>query len=203
MHAAGPVLVCRWPEQPALPRRGRAVLVRVATAQARPAARRALREVLRQVLAAWSGLPAGQLPLEETPRGPIWRGQLRGETLDISLSYATDEGWIGLIRGGSIGVDVTSVAPLAEAEDVARYYLGPSAAADIRAAVNPARALASAWTERESRLKCLKQGLVEWSAAQAETEAACLCHELVFNDDLVGAVSVAPPLRSARHLLSY
>jgi 4'-phosphopantetheinyl transferase len=159
--------------------------------------------VLRQVLAAWSGLPPGQLPLEETPRGPVWRGRLCGETLDISLSYATDEGWIGLIRGGWIGVDVTSVTPLAEAEAVARHYLGPSAAAGIRAAVNPARALASAWTERESRLKCLKQGLTEWSAPQAETEAVCLCHELAINDHLVGGVCVAPPLRIVQHLLSY
>ena len=58
--------------------------------------------------------------------------------LDISLSYGAGEGWIGLIRGGWIGVDVAGAAPLAEAEDVARLYLGPAATAEIRAAVEPA-----------------------------------------------------------------
>ena len=148
-----------------------------------------VRAVLRQVLTGWSGLPPGQLPLEETPRGPVWRGQLRGLSLDISLSYGAEEGWIGLIRGGWIGIDVTSAAPLAEAESVARCYLGPLAVAAIRAAANPAREFAIAWTEREARLKCLKQGLVEWTALQAEMEAECLCHKLLWSDRVIGAVS--------------
>jgi 4'-phosphopantetheinyl transferase len=189
MHASGPVLVCRWPEPPGLPPPGQAVLVRVATAQARPpSSRRELRDVLRQVLAAWSGLPAGQLPLEETPRGPVWSGPLGGESLDVSLSYGEEEGWIGLIRGGWIGIDVAGVAPLHDAEDVAQCYLGPLAAARIRAAAHPARAFAIAWTEREARLKCLKQGLTEWTAAQAETEAECHCHRLLLPGRVVGAV---------------
>jgi len=189
MPAAEPTLICHWPQQPALPPCGQAVLVRVVSPQPRWAARRELRAVLRQVLAAWSGLPPGQLPLEETPRGPIWRGQLRGETLDISLSYGTEEGWLGLIRGGWIGVDTMSVEPFAEAENVARYYLGPVAAAGIRKAADPARAFAAAWTQREARLKCLKRGLVEWTATQAQTEAECLCHPLVLSDRVIGAVT--------------
>jgi phosphopantetheinyl transferase len=198
MLASGPVRVYRWPEQPALPRRGQPVLLRIAAPQARLAARSELRAVLRRVLAAWSGLPPGRLPLEETPRGPIWPGQLHGETLDVSLSYGTDEGWIGLIRGGRIGIDVTSAAPLPEAEDVARWYLGPLAAADIRAAAHPARALAVAWAEREARLKCLKRGLVEWTPVEAETEAECLCHKLFFSDHLIGAVSWKQAVGSRR-----
>ncbi len=188
MHTAETTLIYQWPRQPALPPRGHAVLVRIATPQPRQAARGKLRAVLRQVLAAWSGLPPGQLPLEETPRGPVWRGQVQGEMLDISLSYSTEEGWVGLIRGGWIGVDVVSVAQFAEADNVARYYLDPLAAAGIRGAANPALAFAAAWTEREARLKCLKQGLLEWTATQAATEAQCLCHNLVLSDHLIGAV---------------
>jgi 4'-phosphopantetheinyl transferase len=189
MHASGPVMVYVWPEQPTLPPRGQVVLVRVAVAEARDVARRELRAVLRRVLAAWTGLAPGQLPLEETPRGPVWRGLLEGLPLDISLSYSPDEAWIGFLRGGWIGIDVSSAAAFAEVEDVARHYLAPVVAAGIRATAHPARAFAVAWTERESRLKCLKQGLVEWTAGQAEREAECLCHRLRFSDRLVGAVS--------------
>ena len=185
---AGPVLVYRWPEQPAILPQGQAAIVRIATSPAHPAARREVRAVLRQVLAAWSGLPQEQLPLEETPRGPVWPGQLGGLTLDISLSYGAGEAWIGLVRGGWIGVDVASASPLAEAEDVARLYLGPAATAEILAAAAPARAFAIAWTQREARLKCFKQGLVEWTAEQAEIEAQCHCHRLLLDDDVIGAV---------------
>jgi 4'-phosphopantetheinyl transferase len=189
MQAAERILICQWPKRPALPRPGRAVLVRIATPQPRENARHKLRAVLRQVLAAWSGRPPEDLPLTETPCGPIWQGEIGGEPLDINLSYGTDEGWAGLIRGGRIGVDVASVTQFAEADIVARDYLGASTAADIRRAANPALAFATAWTEREARLKCLKGSLVEWTAAQAEREAECLCRNLVLNNDLVGAVS--------------
>ena len=75
---------------------------------------------MRQVLAAWSGLPPEQLPLAETSRGPVWRGQLGGHDLDISLSYAEGEGWIGLRCAGRIGVDVMQIQNFPEAEAVAR-----------------------------------------------------------------------------------
>jgi 4'-phosphopantetheinyl transferase len=189
MQAVEPLLICRWPERPALPPPGRAVLVQIATPQPREAARHKLREVLVQVLSAWSSLPSEELLLKETPCGPVWQGEICGESLDISLSYGTEEGWVGLIRGGRIGVDVTVVTKFAEMDSVAQYYLGDLIAADIRRAANPTHAFAAAWTERESRIKCLKRNLVEWTAAQAESEAQCLCHNLVFNDALVGAVS--------------
>lgn len=189
MPAAGSTSICQWPRRPALPPRGQAVLVRVAVPATRPAARHALRAVLRQVLAAWSGLPPEQLPLAETPRGPVWQGQLGGEPLDISLSYSASEGWIGLIRGGWIGVDVMSAEPFAELDSVSRRFLDPAAAAAIRGAADPALAFATAWTEREARLKCLKRALVEWTATQAQAEAECSCHKLVFGVHLAGAVS--------------
>jgi 4'-phosphopantetheinyl transferase len=181
--------IYQWPEQPELPPRGQPVLVRVATPRPHEAPRRELRAALRQVLAAWSGLPPEKLPLAETPCGPRWQGELCGETLDINLSYGPGEGWMGLIRDGRIGVDVAAVAPFAEAVLVARNYLGELSVAEIRQAPSPALAFAIAWTQRESRLKCLKQGLTEWSLLQAEREAHCRCRTLIISDELVGAVS--------------
>jgi hypothetical protein len=49
-------------------------------------------------------------------------------------------------------------------------------------------AFAAAWTEREARLKCLKRGLIEWNADDAQAEAECVCRRLILCERLVGAV---------------
>jgi 4'-phosphopantetheinyl transferase len=163
------------------------VLVRVRTSAARPAARLELRAALREILARWSGLPDSDLPLRETRCGPAWQGKLQGQTLDISLSYAGGEGWIGLLRSLWIGVDVMRAEPMPDIADVARHYLGPL----LEPALSTA-AFAAAWTEREARLKCLKRDLTEWSPAQARIESACVVQRLMFENGLIGAVAVAP-----------
>jgi 4'-phosphopantetheinyl transferase len=118
----------------------------------------------------------------------VWRASLGKATLDISLSYVATEGWIGLLRGGRIGVDVMEAERFAELEGVAQSFLNPEAAADIRGAADPALTFAAAWTEREARLKCLKRGLSEWTAGDAQAEAECACRRLVLGQRLVGAV---------------
>jgi 4'-phosphopantetheinyl transferase len=182
-----------WPERPLLPPCGVPLVVRVNVDARRPVARLELRAALRELLAEWSGLTPDLLPLAEAPRGPIWLGALAGETLDISFSYAGREGWIGLIRGGSIGVDVMSVdlirgdaVPTFEIDSLARLYLGPAAAAAIRAASNPPLAFATAWTLREASLKCLKRGLDEWT--EADADIPCHGQTLAGDDGLIGAV---------------
>jgi phosphopantetheinyl transferase len=164
---AAPKMMFHWPEIPAPPPPGQPVVIRVVTAPPRRMARRELRIVLRQILAAWSRLSLEQLPLRETPRGPVWLGQLGGHALDISLSYAGDEGWIGLRRDAQIGVDTMPVQPVPEADGVARLYLVHAAAAAIQQSTDPAMAFAAACTELEARLKCQKLDLDEWSATQA------------------------------------
>ena len=158
-----PVLICRWPQMPALPAAGRPVLVRVATDDIRVAARQQLRAVLREILAHWSGLAAEALPIAETERGPVWRGELAGESLDISLSYTAGGGWLALCRGAAVGVDAMVTCTFAEMADVARLYLGPEVADRLVKAADPDEAFARAWTAREAQLKCLKRGLTEWS----------------------------------------
>ena len=155
--------ICRWPERPALPPQGQPVLIRVAVSPARQAARSEVRVVLRAVLGAWSGQPPSQILLAETGRGPVWRNALAETNLDISLAYGASEAWVGLVRGGRIGVDVMCVEPFAEAQAVARNYLGAASAAAIAQARDPGRAFAAAWTKREAQLKCAKRGLTEWT----------------------------------------
>jgi len=155
-----------WPEMPPLPPVGEPVLVRLATNASRQARRQELRNVLRQILATWSGQPSTAMPLQETPRGPLWEGELAGHSLTISLSYGENEAWIGLLRGGTIGIDTMSATNFTEIEIVARLYLGPVAWQAIQQSPHPARAFALGWTELEARLKCLKQPLTEWPANQ-------------------------------------
>lgn len=183
--------VGEWPSVPALPVPGQAVLIHVAPAPAREAARRELRNALRGTLAVWSGIPMGHLPLSETRSGPHWTGMLAGHPLDISFAYAGNEGWMGLARGGRIGIDVMPIEAIPEAESVARLYLGPDAAEAVRQAVDPIGAFATAWTDLEARLKCLKLGLVEWAPSQAEDMSKCNCQTFVFAGRLAVAVATA------------
>ena len=181
--------IFHWPEMPTLPPPGQPVLIRVATSQSRQAARQELRKVLRQILAAWSNLAPEQLPLPETSRGPVWPGQLGGHTLDISLSYAEGEGWIGLLRDGLIGVDAMKIQHIPEAEDVARHYLGSDALAAIQQSTDPTLAFATAWTGLEARLKCLKQELNEWPVMRTFAATQCAVQNLALPDRLMLAVA--------------
>ncbi|MSU51318.1 MAG: 4-phosphopantetheinyl transferase, partial [Opitutus sp.] len=148
-----------WPQLPPLAPPGRPVLIRVAAAAIRAVAREQLRVAARQILAAWSGRPAHKRQWHETSHGPVYESQIGGLPVAISFSYSGDGGWIGLLRGGAIGVDAMLVAPFAEMDAVARLYLGPATAAAITAAADPARAFALAWTKHEARLKCHRRGL--------------------------------------------
>jgi phosphopantetheinyl transferase len=159
-------LIFQWPEMPVLPQPEQPVLIRVATTtQSRSAARQELRAVLRATLAAWSKLLPEQLPLRETAAGPVWPESFGGQALDISLSYAGAEGWIGLLRGGWIGVDVMQIQRVAEAEAVAQNFLEADELETIQQSTDPALAFATAWTSLEARLKCFKQPLRESSAS--------------------------------------
>jgi len=192
MNAA---LISRWPELPALPPPGVPILIRVQTTPPRRPARQKLRTVLRQVLAAWSGLPPEQLPLGETSRGPVWQGQLGGHDLDISLSYAEGEGWIGLRRAGRIGVDVMQIQNITEAEAVARIYFSPEAWKIIQQSANPALAFATAWTTLEALLKCLKRGLTESSGASAWEQPDGTVQSLTLPGSRILTVATAPSRR--------
>jgi hypothetical protein len=172
-----------YPPAPPLPPAGQTVLLRVAD-------KSQVREVLRQILAAWSGLPREKLPLIETSRGPKWIGLLAGDSLDISISYCQQEGWLGLLRGGWIGIDATRLEPFPEALEVARHYFDPAVHAAIQQSPDPARAFALAWTELEARVKCLKRDLLEWSPSRAGLTARCVIQNFVSADATVVTVAV-------------
>jgi 4'-phosphopantetheinyl transferase len=189
-------IIHHWPELPSLPPAHQPVLVRVVTASDRRTARQLSREVLREILAAWSGVPADQLPLAESPRGPIWSGTLHGESLALSLSYTENEIWIALLRGGRIGIDAMPLQSFPEIESVAQNFFPPSIAAAIQQSKNPAHAFASAWTALEARVKCLGQDLTEWSPARDAALATCHDEVLSPSDNILLTLATASPVKT-------
>lgn len=156
-----------------------------------PSARQQSRAVLRQILSTWSNLPADQLPLRESPRGPLWFGLLHGETLNISLSYTDTEIWVALVRGARIGVDAMTLQAFPEIASVAQAYFHPDTAAVIQQSKNPLPTFASAWTDIESRLKCLKLDLVEWSPARDTALASSRSISLVRFQNTLLSIAIA------------
>jgi phosphopantetheinyl transferase len=189
-------LIWHWPEFPDLSRSGQPVLICVRTGSPRALARSEVRTVLRRVLAAWSQLPPDELPLRETPRGPVWEGLLQGDPLDLSLSYEEGEAWIGFRRGGFIGVDVMRLTAVPEAEPIARNYFDPAGWVALRDSPDPIRGFALAWTQLEARCKCLKRGLTEWIESATIQAKEYTMQSLIVQERLALSFAMAPELPS-------
>ena len=166
MSAVAEIPVFTRPQHPPLPPVGEAVLVGVPIHSTRTTARLQIRTATREILAGWSGVPPARIQLRETSCGPLLPGLIDGSAVAVSFSYAEDTAWIGLVRGRAIGVDALRVRSFAEMNSVAKLYLDPERHREIQASAAPALAFALAWTELEARLKCLRQGLSEWTSGR-------------------------------------
>lgn len=185
------IIPTHWPDLPPLPGSGVPVLVRVKTEPERAEARRQVRVAARAILTAWSGRPTGAIPWRETPHGPICAPTPTLAGVALSFSYAGESGWIGLVRGATIGIDAMTVAPFAEMASVAELYLGPTASRAIVTAEDPAREFAHAWTEMEARTKLLRRDLTEWTFAPNPGERSPFVRHFCFDDDTVVTVVCA------------
>ena len=88
--------------------------------------------------------------------------------------------------------------PFAEMEAVAQLYLGSAASETIWAADDPARAFALAWTEREAKLKCQRQGLSEWREGPAVPGVRIRGRHIHDHGETVVTVVTAMGARDAR-----
>ena len=79
-----------------------------------------------------------------------------------------------------LGIDAMQVQPIAEADAVARHYLGPDAEQNIRHSRQPDQTFAFAWTQLEARLKCHKRELTEWNSSQTSASASCTQRHFLF-----------------------
>jgi 4'-phosphopantetheinyl transferase len=163
----------------------------------REAARRAIREAIAAELMALSGLPPRRIALH-TPEGQVPyalldtpAGQRRAW---IAISHDGALSLAAISLHGPVGIDVTQVMDIPDWEPVARDYLGPDAAAALAAlpAAGRAEAFASAWSEREARLKYLGRELIEWSEEGDRALAACRCLPLALPEAYTGVLALPP-----------
>jgi 4'-phosphopantetheinyl transferase len=163
----------------------------------REAARRAIREAIAAELLLSSGLPPQRIVLH-TLRGKAPWAELhfpdgpRRAWLAISHDGALSVAAISL--RGPVGIDVSCIVDIPDWEAVARDYLGPDTAAALALLPPAARttAFASAWSEREARLKYLGRELVEWNADGDRDLAACRCLPLALPEGYAGMLALPP-----------
>lgn len=153
--------------------------VRDATARRRYLTAHAALQVL---LAAYAGVPAGELALATGCFGkPRLAAPRRARTLSFSLSHAGDVCLIGLTRAGALGVDIERLDRRGDSDALAQAILSAREHARWRALAAPARraALLQTWTCKEAILKALGVGLalnprlceIEWSGTGARIAA--------------------------------
>jgi len=119
-----------------------------------------VREVLREILCNWAEHPVA---LEESVRGPIVLGVVRGKPIEVSLSYAGGDAWAAIRSNGSVGMDAVLVEENSDWEAVAELYLGDNAVQEIRDAEHRGCAFAERWAALEARYKLAKLPLREKS----------------------------------------
>jgi len=147
----------RWPNSVAFPDEDLA-LVQIPQTERNATGRLRVREVLREILSNWAGHPVA---LEESVRGPIVQGFIRGETIEVSLSYAGGDAWVAIRSDGSVGMDAVLVGDAPDWEAVAELYLGDNAVQEIRDAEHRGSAFAERWAALEARCKLAKLPLRE------------------------------------------
>ena len=133
-----------------------AVLLR---AEARPC----IRLAVRQAVAQWLAIDMESISVESQP-GHAPRVLLPGRDAWLSISHDDGISLAAVHLHGPVGIDVMRVLAVPDWHEVARDYLGPQVAAQLRACPDDQRplALAQAWTAREAALKCAGRELAEW-----------------------------------------
>lgn len=173
------------------------VVIGIQDRSEREAARRAIREAIVDELAALSGLPPQRIALH-TPEGQVpyaLLGTAAGQQRAwIAISHDGALSLAAISLQGPVGIDVSLVVDIPDWEQVARDYLGPEVTANLAAlpASGRAKAFASAWSEREARLKYLGRELIEWSADGDAELAGCRCLPLALPEGYAGVLALQP-----------
>jgi len=192
-----PLVVEPWTEagRPAMPADGLLVL-RLATPDSRnrDSARRLVRNALCRILALLLDCRPESVPLLSPPGQPL---RLAGpaEKIGLSVSHETGISLLAIHLHGAVGIDVLRPAdiPVDDTEllRLSSDYFGPEAAAQLSLLPQEARrqAFALAWVKLEAGLKCLGEGLAEWSPQRQALLADCRVRALGLPEGLVGAVA--------------
>jgi 4'-phosphopantetheinyl transferase len=107
---------------------------------------------LRHLLSLRTGEPARRLEFDSNEFG---KPRLRRDTCAFNLSHSSRVGVIALADGGSVGVDVEILRPMADSAQLAARLYSARERTEIAEAENCDLAFLHCWTRKEA---CLKAG---------------------------------------------
>lgn len=167
----------------------------------RTLARQSIRAALAELLAAYWQMPAHRIVFSSgigealTVRSPT-------STVGLSISHAPGCSIAAVHLHGPVGVDVARIDAAAQGgahglpdwDRLAQDYLGPVTHQQLvhTAPAERARAFAQAWCRLEASLKCLGQGLTEWTPTLGHALEGCMPIVLDLPDTLCGALALGP-----------
>lgn len=157
-------------------------------------ARQLARSALREILAPLLGCAPESVPLRSPPGQPLRLDVPEGK-IGLSVSHETGFSLLAIHLNGTVGVDLLRLADIpeddAELQRLSADYCGAESAASLAAQPKEARrqAFAQAWVRLEASLKCLGEGLTEWSPQRQVMLADCRIREIALPEGMVGAVA--------------
>jgi 4'-phosphopantetheinyl transferase len=119
------------------------------------------RATLRSLLAAYTAMPAAEVPLEYSLSGKPGLPQSIGAGLHFNLSHSHARVVCAFARGRRVGIDVELVRELRDADDIVERFFSAAEAAAYKAlpaAARP-RGFFNGWTRKEAFVKALGEGL--------------------------------------------
>ncbi|MBS1161375.1 MAG: hypothetical protein H6R15_3794 [Proteobacteria bacterium] len=192
-----PIVVPQWTGAGSLPTPENGLLVFWLTTpftQNRDLARQLVRSALREMLAPLLDCAPATVPLLSQPGQPL-RLAGRERQIGLSVSHAAGRSLVAIHLNGAVGVDLLRVDDLAmkdaELQRMAMDYLGNEVARTLAGLPGEAQrqAFANAWVGLEAGLKCLGDGLAEWSPERQALLAHCRIRGLLLPEGVVGAVA--------------
>ena len=139
------------------------LVIGIAGAMQRAEARVRLRLAICEAVAQWLHIAIDGVSVDSQP-GQAPRLLLAGRAAWLSISHDDGISLAAIHLHGPVGIDVMRVVDIPDWYALARDYLGPQVATQLRACPDAQRplALAQAWTAREAALKCAGLALTEW-----------------------------------------
>lgn len=160
----------------------------------RDSARQQVRDALRATLAPLLGYTPEAVPLRSHTGQPLRLDVPEGK-IGLSVSHEAGLSLLAIHLHGPVGIDLLRVADLpvddTELQRLSMDYCGEEAPASLATLPKEARrqAFAQSWVKLEASLKCLGEGLTEWSPERQVMLADCRIRELALPEGMVGAVA--------------
>ena len=119
------------------------------------------RAPLYAMLAAYLGVPASDVQLEEAAHGRPSLAPAHGEALSFNWSHSHDQALIAIARGVVPGVDLERLRPHPRALTIAQRYFSPSETKALagQPEARRDRAFLELWTAKEAVLKAVGRGI--------------------------------------------